>query len=84
MKGINKAGNAYFTDGKPLTAGSDNVMMLQLHRAARDWTTYQPGDFIDSGLELLRLLNQHGFDVIEKEGAAARTYAEGLPGRQSS
>jgi hypothetical protein len=57
-----------FSDGKPLTALCDNVLASRLGKAYR---TAQNGKFypdsIDAGLELLKLLNEAGFEVTEKQ-----------------
>lgn len=56
-----------YSDGKPLNAMCDNVLAAKLgriHLAAQRGKFYP--DSIDAGLELLKLLNEAGFDVTER------------------
>lgn len=52
-----------------LTAGSDNLHLWRLGANAELACDpkQQVGDFIDRGLILLRLLNEAGYDVVERE-----------------
>ncbi len=59
-----------FSKGKPLTASMDNVLAWRLGEIAlkagdRDRTDV--GDPIDRGLILLRLLEEKGFEIREKQ-----------------
>ena len=59
-----------FSNGKPLTAAMDNVLASRLGVIAKE--AGQPkridvGDSIDRGLILRRLLDEAGFEIIEKQ-----------------
>ena len=58
-----------FSDGKPLTAAMDNVLASKLGQIAVETCDKKQkvGDSIDRGLILLRLLNENGFEVREKQ-----------------
>lgn len=54
-------------DSGPLNAASSNVLIHRLGRSCRDASEAPAGDFIDTGLTLLRLLNEAGFEIREKQ-----------------
>ena len=52
--------------GKPLTAMMDNVIASRMGQIAREAAGRNAGDYIDTGLILLRLLNEAGLDVVRR------------------
>ena len=51
---------------KPLTSMMDNVLAWRMGEAARETMKAPGGEAIDTGLILLRLLNEAGFDVVTR------------------
>ena len=56
---------------KPLTAAMDNVLAWRVGEAHSAAAKESSGDYIDRGLALLRHLNDKGFDLVERQGAAS-------------
>lgn len=48
----------------PIDALCDNVIASRIGEACRAASKNPGGDLIDQGLELLKQLNEHGFDVV--------------------
>lgn len=53
--------------GEPLTSMMDNVLAWRIGEAAIAAAKAPGGDYIDTGLILLRLLNEKGLDVLVRE-----------------
>lgn len=70
MKRFSKELNkCIYSEGQPLKSNDDNVLLYKLGRIAEETMdkNQKVGDYIDRGLILLRLLDEHDFEVIERQ-----------------
>ena len=66
MKVYNKGGKILYSNGEPLTAYSDNVLISRIGIACKEAAKAPAGDSIDTGLVLRRLLDGAGLDIVER------------------